>query len=118
MSRRNKVVYIAGAYRAESPYLVGRNIARAAEFAQEVWKMGATALSPQLNSAHFDGCATGDDFVEGTLELMRRSDAVLVIPNYSESKGTLGEISEARRLNKPVFYNLKELEEWLTQIDD
>ena len=39
----------------------------------------------------------------GTLELMRRCDAVVVIPGWEHSTGTKAEIDEAMRLEIPVF---------------
>lgn len=108
-----KVVYIAGKYRDTDAYLIWQHINSARELAIAVWRLGAVALCPHMNSMFFEGAATADAFIEGTLELMRRCDAVLVTPGYESSVGTRGEIKEAEKLGKPVFYHLWELQSWL-----
>ena len=51
-----------------------------------------------------DGTESAQFWLAGTLELMRRCDAVLVLPGYSFSEGTKGEIAEADRLGLPVMF--------------
>jgi hypothetical protein len=46
---------------------------------------------------------------------MRRCDAVLLVPGWKLSEGTLGEIKEAKRLEIPVF---KELDECFKSLSD
>lgn len=41
-------------------------------------------------------------WLEGTLELLRRCDAVLLVPGWEKSSGTRAEIEEAERLGIPV----------------
>lgn len=108
-----KVIYVAGKYRAEHAYQIWRNVEVAREMSIKVWEMGHVAMSPHLNSMLFDGCASEQAFVDGTLELMRRCDAVLVCPGWQNSSGTRGEIAEAKRLGLPVFYSPEELEEFI-----
>ena len=97
-------IYIAGSYRSNDAYKVWENINKARELAIKVWQQGAVALCPHMNSMFFEGAATPKQFIDGTLELMRRCDAVLVVPGSEASIGTQGEIKEAKRLRKPVFY--------------
>jgi nucleoside 2-deoxyribosyltransferase len=110
-----KLVYVAGKYTDTCAYLVERNIDVAKNLAIDVWKLGAAAICPHTNSAHFEGAASGQAFIDGTLEMMRRCDAVLVCPNWTTSSGTKGEIAEAERLGIPVFYYLNDLRDWLEQ---
>ena len=110
-----KVIYVAGKYRDKHPYLIWDHINEARYIATEVWQMGAVALCPHMNSMFLDGVASEDALVEGTLELMRRCDAVIVCWNYATSVGTLGEIAEAMKLGKPVFYSTAELYKWIQE---
>lgn len=114
-SEDHKVVYIAGPYRAKDYLTKQENIHAAACMAARVWKLGHVALCPHLNSAHLDEYGDEKLFVDGTLELMRRCDAVLTtFPGASLiSEGARGEVLEARRLGIPVFERFEELEEWL-----
>ena len=111
-----KVIYICGAYRNKDVYQVWNNIQLARVYAIEVWKMGHVALCPHTNSAFFEGAATSEQFLEGTKELLRRCDAVMVCPNFENSEGSKGEIELAGLLNIPVFYELEELNQWLMSI--
>ena len=98
-----KVIYIAGKYRGATPWEVEQNIRAAEDIAAKVWAMGHAALCPHANSRHMEGVASDEHFLAGTLELMRRCDAVLLVPNWHRSEGARAEIAEAERLGMPVF---------------
>ncbi len=107
-----KVIYVAGKYRAKHPYLIQENIDKAKEVAKQVWAAGHAAICPHLNSINFEGLNTEQHFIDGTLELMRRCDAVLLVPGWETSEGTKGEYDEANTLKIPVYERL----DWL--LDD
>lgn len=46
----------------------------------------------------------GAFWLEATLDELRTCDAVVVVPGYQTSSGTLAEIDEAKKLGLPVFY--------------
>lgn len=98
-----KVVYIAGKYRGRTPWEVEQNIRAAEDVAASVWAMGMVAMCPHANSRHMEGVATDEHFLAGTLELLRRCDAVLLVPNWRDSVGAKAEVAEAKRLGLPVF---------------
>lgn len=60
-------------------------------------------VTPHSITAKMSGVESDELWVQGTLELMRRCDAVLVLPGYERSEGTKGEIAEAERLKLPIF---------------
>ena len=98
------VIYIAGPFRANGARAVEQNIRRAEDAAYGVWARGHAAMCPHAN-ARWEDPEIGDQvFLDGTLELMRRCDAVLVLPYHQASEGTKGEIAEAKRLGMPVAY--------------
>lgn len=106
-----KLIYVAGPFRGATPWDVEQNVRRAEERALDVWKAGAAALCPHTNTRFFDkaaGC-TGELFVEGTLEMLRRCDAMILCAGWEKSSGTKGEIREALRLGIPVFGGLVSL---------
>lgn len=109
-----KVVYIAGKYRGPNAWAVEQNIRAAEEVAARVWAMGLVALCPHANSRHMEGVASDEHFLAGTLELMRRCDAVLCVPNWRDSVGARAEVEEAERLGLPVFG--KERQEWTNDL--
>jgi len=82
-----------------------RNIVRAWKVAAWVWRQGGVGLCPHAMTALMDRAAPREAFLQGDLELLRRAaDAILVLPGWEQSAGTRGEIAEAERLQKPLFY--------------
>lgn len=108
---KKKVVYVSGPYRASSDWEKERNIARAREAARRVWLLGAVAICPHANTAFMDG--DGIDFISGDLELVDRSDAVLLLPGHESSEGSRMEAGRACTRGIPVFDSLEALEKWL-----
>jgi nucleoside 2-deoxyribosyltransferase len=112
------VIYIAGPFRAANAWLVEQNIRRAEELALAVWRMGAAVICPHTNTRFFNGAAEDRIWLEGDLELLRRSDAVLVTPQWTGSSGTKAEIEYAMTHGIPVFYygegeGMDTLQRWL-----
>lgn len=100
-----KVIYVAGPFRGKNAWEVEKNIRRAEEWSFKLAEKGWMFMCPHTNTRFFDGTQTDKFWLEGTLELMRRCDAVFVCEGYESSSGTLGEIQEAERLGLPVFYH-------------
>lgn len=103
-----RLVYLAGPYRSNSIWGVKRNIEAAAVVARELWAMGLPTICPHLNTGLMDGldidCSV---FLDGDLEMLERSDLMVVLPNYERSQGTLAEIEHARSGkcgDMPIFY--------------
>lgn len=110
---RMKLIYIAGPFRAKTPWLIEQNIRKAEELALKVWEIGGAALCPHAASRFYQHSCPDPVFLEGTLEMMRRCDAVIVTNGWSQSEGTKLEIQEAGTLGIPVFYDLDSLRTWL-----
>jgi hypothetical protein len=111
------LIYVAGPFRGSTPWATERNVRIAEAMALEVWRLPAAALCPHANTRYFDGLETPELWINGTLEMLRRCDAMLVVGLYGvdggESQGTKGEIEAAKRWRIPVFHNIAELKEWL-----
>jgi len=110
-----KLIYTAGPYRADTVFEVTQNIERARRAAAQVWRMGAMAMCPHLNTALFDGLVDDSLFLEGGLETLRRCDAVYVFDPHRTytSIGTQTEIAEAKANNIPIFYDAEMLNRWI-----
>lgn len=106
-----KVIYIAGKYRGPNAWAVEQNIRAAEDVAAKVWSMGHVALCPHANSRHMDGVASDEHFLAGTLELLRRCDAVVLVPNWRDSAGARAEVEEAKRLGMPVLHEPEHIDE-------
>lgn len=106
------VVYIAGPFRAPTEYRRRHNIARAESFALALWRKNIVAICPHLNTAHFDGEADDSVWLRGDLELLRRSDAVFLVPGWERAEGATAERMEATMRQLPVFEDLDVLFDW------
>lgn len=98
------VAYVAGPYRdRRGPYWISKNIESARAVAADVWAFGWAALCPHMNTALFDGLMHDDVFLEGTLELMRRADVLVLAPGWARSEGTKIEIIEAIKSGMAIY---------------
>lgn len=90
------LVYCAGRFSAPTREGIEENIKRAVGTALDAVAAGAFPF-----------------WIAGTLELLRRCDAILMVPGWEESSGARGELAEAIELCMPVFYDIDELQRWL-----
>ena len=109
-----RLVYVAGAFRGRTSWDIAENIRAAERAGLEVAKAGAMPLIPHANTAHFHGLLTDQFWLDGTLEMLRRCDAVYLFDERHavSSTGTRGELAEAKRLKLPVFTDINRLREW------
>ena len=102
--RRMKLAYIAGPYRAATVYGIKENIRRAEAVALKWWKKGYAVICPHANTSLFDGELPDETFLEGTMEMLRRSDVVVMMPGWEKSAGSIAEREEALMTGKHVEY--------------
>ncbi len=108
-----KVVYIAGRFSAAEQWQRRRNVHAAESLALAVAELRAMPLNPLKNTEEFWGLIDAEFWYEGTRELLRRCDAMILVPGWEGSKGVTGEIAEAEALNIPVFERVESLQTWL-----
>jgi len=99
-----KLVYIAGPYRADTPYEIERNIRRAEDLGLEVARNGAVPVIPHTMYRFFQDSLPDDFWLDGTMEILRRCDAILMGPQWEESAGSNSEFKEAEKLGLAIFY--------------
>ena len=110
--KRALVIYIAGPYRNPSNWEIHKNIFRAEELAFNVWAAGMSALSPHLNTAHFQYALPDEAWLDGDLAMLARCDAMIVTEGWKRSQGTQAEVAFAERWGIPVFFYLATLVDW------
>jgi len=108
-----KVVFIAGPFRADTPWKIEQNVRKAETAALEVWKTGAAALCPHANTRFFQDEAPDVVWLEGGLEMLRRCDAVLMVGDWRSSRGALAERETAFQYGLKVFDKISECVRWL-----
>lgn len=114
---RPQVVYLAGPFR---PYVdeegkrhgIAENVRTAGAYGIEVWARGYVALVPHTltyldpKRQRQDGGIAGvnpEVFMDGELELIRRSDFVVMLPEWRHSRGATVEKRFAEEIGKPVY---------------
>lgn len=105
--RRRLVIYVAGPYRDKRGlYYVDRNICEAREVAAQLWAWDFSVICPHTNTRFIDGYEgiKDDAFLEGDLDQIERVDAVVFMPRWKTSEGSLGEYAFAKQLGIPVFF--------------
>jgi hypothetical protein len=108
-----KVIYIAGPYSAPNTWAREQNIRAAEAAGLQVILLGAMPLVPHTMTRFYFGAVPEATVIEGDLELLRRSDAVLFVGDWENSKGSMGELEEACRINLPRFFSIDQLFVWL-----
>lgn len=108
-----KVIYIAGKFRGANAWEVEQNIREAEAMAFNVANLGASFICPHTNTRFFDGTINDEFWLDATMELLRRCDAVMLVDNWQDSRGAQAEVAEAQRLQMPVFDYLPELAKFL-----
>jgi len=101
---REILIYIA------RPYSNGRgtreeNVALARKVALEYWKRGYTVIYPHLNTHDFDEDSSYDETLECDLEIVKRCDKVVRLPDWFNSKGARRERDEARISGMGIEYH-------------
>ena len=112
-----RVIYVAGPFRGPTAWDVEQHIRWAEEQALAIWRLGAAALCPHTNSRFFHGAAPEAVWLDGYLEMLSRCDAVLMVDEWRNSAGAQAEHRAAEVQQKPVFYSICELSEWLKELE-
>ena len=110
-----KVIYIAGPYRAGNAWDRETNIRLAESAGLYVASRGGVPLIPHSMTRYFDGTLTDLFWLEATLELLKRFDAMFLVGEWEKSTGTLGEKRWCEANNIPVFDSLEGFEAWIEQ---
>lgn len=112
-----KLIYIAGPYRAPTRWQEEQNVRVAEAIGYKVARLGAYPVIPHSNTRpYFADAQPGEFWLDGTLELLRRCDAVLLITGWENSEGARGERHEAQSRGTPVFDGLPELSKWMHKV--
>lgn len=97
------LIYVAGKYTGD----VQANIDEAVKVAGELWRIGHAVICPHANSAHFEDYfpeVPWEAYLEGDFNIISRCDALVMVPNWTDSKGAKMEHEYAGKLGIPIYY--------------
>lgn len=103
---RKGLMYIAGPYSGTTPRPVLSNVRLASAWAGLMAKRGWVPVVPHLWH-YMQEEARGfsyEDWIALGLALLRRCDAILMIPGWQESTGARGELALAQKLGLKTYF--------------
>ena len=99
-----KVIYVAGAYRADSENGVFENIMHARREAQKLWHLGWAVICPHTNTMFMGETKPDLIFLAGDLEMLKRCDAIYMLSGWDTSEGAISEFDQAARDGLEIYY--------------
>lgn len=104
-----KVAYVAGPFRSATHWGVVQNVRAAELVALKYWKQGYAVICPHTNTANFDGAVPKDTeqsvWLDGDLELLRRSDVLVAMSTWERSSGARAEVELAKNLGLTIIFD-------------
>jgi len=98
-----KVVYVAGAFRADTQWGIMQNVRKAEEVSLKLWKLGFACICPHTMTQHFQDECPDKIWLDGCLVLLKRCDAIYLVDGWTESEGSLAEYKLARKLGLTIM---------------
>lgn len=106
-------VYVAGPYSADNVLDVLKNIGRGEKACAELFAKGYAPFCPWHDKSYVIDNPEADfkvsQFYAYSLAWLEVSDAVVLLPGWERSKGTIAEVDRAEQLGIPVYYSVAEL---------
>ena len=96
------MIYVAGPIRAKTEWERTQNIRRAEAVALELWKAGFAVHCPHKNTEGMSGACPEGTFLAGDLEILRRCDAMVLLPGWETSEGSRNELVYAKERGIPM----------------
>ena len=109
-----KRIYVAGAYSSNNVIGVLDNIRIGLRASVEVFLAGYSPFVPWFDFLFQLMLRPGEtltvqDYYRYSMAWLEVAHAVLVVPGWENSKGTIAEINRAKELNIPIFYSMEDM---------
>lgn len=100
------LIYIAGPYRGAGPAVVSEHVQAARDAMAALMAAGYGVVCPHTmtHQLEFYNGLTEEMYLAQGLEQLRRCDAMIVLPGWSDSEGTQAEIWHATEWHIPFVY--------------
>jgi nucleoside 2-deoxyribosyltransferase len=99
------LIYVAGPY-SGTPEEIERNVESAAKIAAELWRIGHAVICPHTNSHLVSKLApdiTYEQWIRGDINMLARCDAIVMLPNWQQSRGAVAEFAYAQQIKMPIY---------------
>jgi hypothetical protein len=110
-----KMIYTAGPMSAPTAWEIEQNIRTAEEIALKILKMGAAVYCPQTQGRFYANEMPWEEWIKRDLEVLKRCNAIFMLPNWKDSKGAIAEFDQAARLGMKILYGLGEVAAYLKE---
>lgn len=104
-----KRIFVSGPYTAKNGRSVEDNIKAASDVAFELWRKGWAVFCPHKNTSNFEGLLPDKVWYDGDLSFLGVCDAILMMPNWSQSIGACGEHDAALKLGLTIYYDIDDV---------
>ena len=101
--RRLPLIYIVGPFRGPTPLDVRLNVEHARTYGLIVAKAGGYPIIPHTMTADFDKQLDDQFWLDGTMEMLSRCDAIALIPHWRLSTGARAEKDAAEVFGLPEW---------------
>jgi len=110
----SKRIYVAGSMSNPNPLKFLENLRRGIRVSAELVLLNYHPFSPFIDFQFFlalrnDEKITIEMIQAYSMAWLKVSEAVLVLPGWESSKGTVAEVARAQELGIPVYYSMEEL---------
>jgi hypothetical protein len=118
-----KKIYVAGKYSADNVIEAFDNMRNGMRLSTQVLLAGFAVFSPWVDYNLFlqlreDEKISLEVIQQHSIAFLEVSDAILLVPGWENSKGTLAEIKKAEELGIPIFTTLTSLIEHFNIINN
>lgn len=110
------VVYVAGKFRGPSAWDVELNVRAAEEVGYQLARWGFAPLIPHTNTRFFNGTFTEQFWLDATMALLEKCDALVTVSNWKESVGANGEVDRMIEIGRPVFHSVLDCAEYYQRV--
>jgi len=104
-----RAIYLAGPFRAPTAWGVEQNVRLAEWVGMQVAEMGVLPVIPHSMFRYAHGTRTEQFWIDATLELLSRCDAILMLKGWESSEGSIGEHKAAEARQMSIYYSTLEL---------
>lgn len=99
-----KLIYIAGRFRAKTPYEIHLNVIHAEAASLRLAKQGYDFICPHTQTQNFQNALPDKRWLEMCLHWLRLCDSIYLLKGWQTSKGSVEEKKVAEELGLELMY--------------